>query len=349
MNTEQPIPITEEDLQKRLQTLAGGTLDPRAGIYGPESMTWQLARHTALFWGSWRAVLLQLAHPWVAHAVCQHSRFQEDPLGRSHRTFQTVFKMTFGDLETALQAARGLHGLHTKIQGTLACPAGHFAGGTAYQANEGHALFWVHATLIDTTVLLYELTVRPLSPQEKAAYYEESKRTVCLFGIPDELVPPDWPSFLEYNRDMWASDTLCVGDAARTIADGLFRVRKMPSTWLMTKPARCVTRVLLPPRFRKAYGLLAPSPASRQHCARYLRWTRKVFAHLPAHLRYAPPYLEALQRLEGRPRGRVMTRLMNRLSVGQPELVLKTNGEREGQGDVGPIRRRKEINHEYWH
>ena len=325
MKTENPIYVTEDDLLNRLQTLAGKTLDPRAGIYGPDSMTWRLARHTSLFWGSWRAVLLQLAHPWVANAVCQHSRFQEDPLGRSHHTFQTVFRMTFGDLETALCAARALHRMHAGIQGQLRCPAGRFAAGAHYQANEAHALFWVHATLVETTVMLYALTVGPLSTEEKAAYYQESKRTVCLFGIPDDLVPPDWNSFLDYNRNMWASDTLCVGDAARTTADGLFRIRKMPSTWLVTRPARCVTGVLLPPRFRKAYGLLAPSPAQRQQHARYMRWTRKTFARLPDHLRFAPPYLEALQRLEGRRRGRPLTRVMNRLSLGRAELVLKTN------------------------
>ncbi len=327
MNTEKPRYVSEADLVARLEELAGRTLDPVAGIYGPDSISWHIGRHTSLFWGSWRAVLLQLAHPWVANAVCQHSHFMEDPLGRFHRTFATVFRMTFGDLDTALQTARGLYQMHTGIKGHITCPAGRFAAGSPYQANEAHALFWVHATLVETTIMMYEQTVRPLRDEEKAQYYEESKRTVCLFGIPESIVPPDWRSFLEYTRYMWASDTLSVCETARTSADYLFRVRQMPATMILTRPARKVTSIMLPPRFREAYGLPTPSESTRRDCARYLKWTRRSFAHLPKHLRYATPYLEALQRIEGRSRGRAVTRLMNRVWIGRPELVLTGTGK----------------------
>lgn len=327
MNNEKPHFVGEDALRASLEELAGRTLDPAAGVFGPDSMTWALGRHTALFWGSWRAVMLQLAHPWVANAVCQHSRFMEDPLGRFHRTFSTVFKLTFGDLDTALTTARRLHNMHNGIQGRIACPAGRFKAGTPYQANEAHALFWVHATLVDTTIQVYEQAVRPLSDEEKARYYEESKRTVLLFGIPDAIVPPDWHSFQAYNRDMWASDTLSVCEPARAAADYLFRIRQMPATWVVSPMARNVTSVLLPPRFRDAYSLPAPTPRHRRRHSRAMRWTRSTFSRFPSHLRYATPYLEALQRLEGRQRGRAATRLMNRLLIGKPELVLASSSD----------------------
>jgi uncharacterized protein (DUF2236 family) len=328
MKATKPHAISDDALLARLEELAGRTLDPNAGIFGPASMTWHLGRHTSLFWGSWRAVLLQLAHPWVANAVCQHSHFMEDPLGRFHRTFSTMFKMTFGDLDTALTTARGLHAMHTRIKGRIACPAGRFKTGTHYQANEAHALFWVQATLIDTTVRVFEQTVRPLKAEEKARYYEESKRMLCLFGIPEDLVPPDWYQFQAYNRDMWASDTLSVCDSARTSADYLFRIRQMPATWVMSAPAKLATSVMLPPRFRMAYGLPDPTPHQRRRYARTMRWTRRSFTRLPTHLRYATPYLEALQRLEGRDRARPVTRLMNRVGIGKPELVMASPGSR---------------------
>jgi len=37
-----------------------------------------------------QALLLQLAHPWVATAITEHSTALSDPIGRFHRTFEIV-------------------------------------------------------------------------------------------------------------------------------------------------------------------------------------------------------------------------------------------------------------------
>ena len=64
-------------------------------------------------------MLLQLAHPWVAAAIEQHSDTFADPISRFHRTFSVVFTMVFGRLEQSLQAARRLHRRHVAISGTM--------------------------------------------------------------------------------------------------------------------------------------------------------------------------------------------------------------------------------------
>jgi len=43
------------------------------GIFGAESVSWRINCESALFLGAGRAALLQLAHPWVAAALDQHS------------------------------------------------------------------------------------------------------------------------------------------------------------------------------------------------------------------------------------------------------------------------------------
>jgi ER-bound oxygenase mpaB/B'/Rubber oxygenase, catalytic domain len=70
-----------------------------------------------------RALLLQLAHPWVAAAVVHHSDTFANPIGRFHRAFSTVFMMVFGTLDQSLEAARRLHPCHTAIGGTLLAAA----------------------------------------------------------------------------------------------------------------------------------------------------------------------------------------------------------------------------------
>ena len=66
-----------------------------------------------------RALLLQLAHPWVAAAIIDHSRTLGDPIGRFHRTFAVVFTMVFGTVDQALSAARGC--IAAMLLSTVAC------------------------------------------------------------------------------------------------------------------------------------------------------------------------------------------------------------------------------------
>src|SRR5271169_662520 len=96
-----------------LATVAAQTADPSAGIFGPRSLSWQINRESALFLGAGRAALLQLAHPWVAAALAEHSSLRADPLARFHHTFRVVFTMVFGTLDQALAASRHLYRLHT--------------------------------------------------------------------------------------------------------------------------------------------------------------------------------------------------------------------------------------------
>jgi uncharacterized protein (DUF2236 family) len=130
-------------------------------------MTWRVNREAAIFLGAGRALLLQLAHPWVAAAVEQRSETFANPIGRFHRTFSTVFTMVFGTLDQSLEAARRLHRRHAAIRGTLPSAAGPFPAGSSYCANEVSALGWVHATLWDTALLAYAL-VLPAQQEPRA-------------------------------------------------------------------------------------------------------------------------------------------------------------------------------------
>src|SRR5262250_2606811 len=104
--------VSQSDFEAALdfvQTRAAGSVE---GIFGPASITWRIDREAVIFLGAGRALLLQLAHPWIAAAVAEHSRTFADPIGRFHRTFAVVFGMVFGSLEQATAAARRLHRRH---------------------------------------------------------------------------------------------------------------------------------------------------------------------------------------------------------------------------------------------
>jgi len=293
-------------------------LGEREGVFGPGSAVWRVDREAAIFLGAGRALLLQLAHPWVAAAIAEHSRTFDDPIGRFHRTFGVVFSMVFGSLDQAVAAAWRLHRRHAAIRGHLPMAVGPFAAGSRYQANEIEALRWVHATLTETALLAHDLVLEPLGHAERERYYGESKLFAALFGIPRGCLPADWTAFATYNETMWKSDTLTVSPAACEIAQ---RLLSGAGTWLCPPQwYRALTAHLLPPRLRQGFGLRYGS-GERSLAEDALAWIRRFYPVLPERLRYVGPYQEAMARLSGRARPDLPTQALNQFWIGQRRLV----------------------------
>jgi uncharacterized protein (DUF2236 family) len=291
--------VERPDLERALSHLGESIPDRRAGLFGPGSWTWTLSREAVVFLGGGRAALLQLAHPVVAQAVAEHSRATEDTFGRFLRTFEHVFAMVYGDLDSALDSARRVHRLHVGVRGAVSETVGSVAAGTRYEANTPELLLWVHATLLETTVQIYELVLRPLSAGDKDAYYAETKRFAALFGIPDPLIPADWTAFEVYWRRMLSSPEITVSPAARRLARSLLRPA---GTWL--GPGwdwfRVITARLLPPRLREEFGLPF-GPVEQALAEGSLGALRAAWWLLPGSVRWLPAYRDAVRRLDGRP------------------------------------------------
>jgi len=280
-------------------------------------MTWRIDREAVIFLGAGRALLLQLAHPWVAAAVAEHSRTFADPIGRFHRTFELMFTMVFGSLDSALAASRRLHRRHAGISGVLPEEIGSFARGSSYSANDVAALRWVHATLVETAAIAHDLILPPLSHEERERYWDESRLFGALFGLSSADLPADWASFVDYNAAMVQSDTLSVSTAAREVAGQIFtggRRWLRPPRWYLALSAQ-----MLPERIRIGFGFDFDE-RDRRAADRALAWIRRVYPNLPARLRYVGPYHEAQARLQGKPQLDLATRCLNRAWIGRPQL-----------------------------
>src|SRR3984957_16530615 len=211
---ESPHYVSPADHHSLLAALAPLPGDPRNGFFGPGSITWQVNRESAVFLGAGRAALLQLAHPWVAAALAQHSNLLQDAVGRFHSTFRVVYTMLFGTRSQALEASKQLYQRHTSIRGELPGNVGLHRRGDHYEANEVAALPWVYATLVESAILAYEFVLPPLSLSNREQYYAESGRMASLFGIPAESLPPDWTAFTSYTAEMCNSQQLAVDAGA---------------------------------------------------------------------------------------------------------------------------------------
>jgi len=311
--------ISREDLREQLEVMRKKVIDPVVGLYGPDSMVWEINRHTTVFFGAGRANLLQLAHPWVSQAIDQHSATLSDPLGRLRRTFINVFTMVYGSLDQVLDSSYRVHKIHATITGRLSEDSGAFLKGSKYVANHVGSMIWVHATLWETAVMMYELFQRPLSAEEKDRFYEETKLFAYLFGVPDSALPPHWNEFLEYNRKMWDSDELAVGDVGRQLADYIFNMK--PLLVPLLHRHRLHTAMILPDRLQREFQLPNKSEKNLRIFERDVKLVRAVMPRMPRHVRYIPTYLEALDRIEGRKGPDLITQGLTRALLGVPRLV----------------------------
>jgi uncharacterized protein (DUF2236 family) len=315
--------VNRSESEALLAEVASRSGDPRAGVFAPDSTIWKIDREAALFLASGRAALLQLAHPWVATAIEQHSTVLADPIARFHNTFRIVFTVVFGSLDQAIRAARHLYSLHSRIRGEMAEPIGAYAKGSHYEANEIAALRWVHATLVDSAVLAYESAVAPLAREEREAYYAETKVMAALFGIPAEALPADWNAFVAYFDEMVWSNSLGVTQAARSMAQSILAGAGSwihPPRWY-----RALTAIWLPERFREEFGLEL-RPAGRSGAERAIRRFSRIYRRLPRSIRFVGPWHEARARLDGRRAGMV-TALNNRFWIGQARLPFAKGGQ----------------------
>jgi uncharacterized protein (DUF2236 family) len=309
--------VSEVDLERELAIIREAGAENCTGVFGPGSMMWRIDKEAATLLGAGRALLLQLAHPWVATAIAQHSRVLADPISRFHGTFNLMFTMVFGTTEQALAAARRLHRRHAHISGRLADAAGPFTAGSRYRANDVAALRWVHASLIDTALVTYELVHPPLSAEDRERYWGEARLFAGLFGIPQDALPPSWVDFARYNETMWRSDVLTVSDEARKIAGAVLSgagTRLFIPSWY-----RALTARLLPARLRDDFALPYGEAESRK-TDRALALLRRAYPRMPNRLRHVGPYQEARARLARRRSG-IATELLNRLWIGQKSMA----------------------------
>ena len=230
--------------------------------------------NAALLAGGGRALLMQLAHPQVAQGVAEHSDFARDPIARLLRTLRLTLALVYGNDAQVEQALDAINGVHRHVRGP------------GYAASDPALLLWVHATLIDTSLRMHTLLVRPLSPTEAAAYYEDMQRIGEALGIPRDTFPPDLASFHAYVSAM--SQTLQVTDTARALAREIFRPRGLMTPALIAQ--RQVTAGLLPEPLRRQYNL--PWGRHRQTALEAAaRVSRTMHPYLPRVLRQTPAFL----------------------------------------------------------
>jgi uncharacterized protein (DUF2236 family) len=258
--------------------------DEAAGLFGPDSETWRLDREAYLLLGAGpRALLMQLAHPQIADGVDRYSDFRADPWSRLQGTLRSFLRIVYGSRSAALDEVRRLNALHRGFTGP------------GWTARDPDLSLWVHATLIDSTLVTYSAWQEPLSRDRAARAYAETLPIGRAFGIPAAFLPPDIDAFEAYVEGMLAPEgPVHAGPKARDLARHVLHPtlapfhpllgRVPPTTWdWVLWPGVA----LLPARLRAEYAI-PWSPARAAVAGWLLAGWRGWGPLLPRSVRWMP-------------------------------------------------------------
>ena len=127
-----------------VQQLANGT---NKGFFGPGSAAWAVHGSLPTLVGGVRSLLMQALHPGALAGVDEHSRYEEDPLGRLAGTTQWLTVVTFGDTSMAERECARVRGMHRKVTGEYLNARGELV---PYAATDSDLLRWVHVAFTDS-------------------------------------------------------------------------------------------------------------------------------------------------------------------------------------------------------
>jgi uncharacterized protein (DUF2236 family) len=265
------------------------TADDR-GLYGPDSVSWQVNQETTVLFGGARALLLQAAHPLVLAGARQTGFYERNPWKRLERTLHLTYTITFGTTREALEAARRINRVHEDVHGVDEVT------GLPYDATDPDLLLWVHACLVDSQLLFERLTVGRLDEAGRDRYHREQMAGAELLGLDRSRIPSTAAGLRRYVREVARSGVLRVTGETMRVAD---LIRKPPPD----VPWRPVLRQVS----RWAFGTL-PEPLRGQYGVRWSRrrelqlrgslaTLRLIRPVIPAYFRQILPARQAVRRV----------------------------------------------------
>ncbi|MGH2357953.1 MAG: oxygenase MpaB family protein [Candidatus Limnocylindria bacterium] len=258
----------------------GPAVDDAAGLFGPGSMAWRVDREVLVLAGGSCALLMQAAHPAVAAGVAQHSGYRHDPIGRLLRTLSSSFAVVFGTRRQAVAAIRRVNAVHASVRGRVP------ETGEPYSALAPDALLWVHATLVDTALRIYDRFVAELAPEEMEAYYRECAPVAELLGVPSDTLPATQGELRSWMDEMIGAGHVHVTPTALDIARTIVRPTRFPPGFVWDA-AHLVSLSMLPDPLRRQYGI-GWSASRERGVERLAAVTRRVLPWVPAVLRFVP-------------------------------------------------------------
>ncbi|GAA3999623.1 oxygenase MpaB family protein [Streptomyces plumbiresistens] len=270
--------------------------DPQAGdpgLFGPDSVTWQVHSDPMMWIAGVRALYLQALHPRAVRGVTQNSDFRNDAWGRLFRTATFVGTTTYGTTEAAEEAGARVRKIHSKLGATDPDT------GERYGVDEPELLLWVHCAEIDSYLHVGRRSGIPLTDAQADRYIAEHRVSARLVGLDPDAVPASQAQLDAYFEKV--RPELAVAEETRAVDDFLLRPPAhpllIPAREVLWRRVAHLAYAALPPYAHELYGRPAPEPST---VTRRLRATGTLLRCIPARLRWQLPpkhILRAMARL----------------------------------------------------
>lgn len=265
-STDFPPPADGPDAADR----AGATADAPAtatmerphaaddGLFDDHAMIRRVHRERIVALHGPRTLLMQASHPlaFVGFWGTTAAQAPADAYPRLQRTAEAMATAVFGSADDAEAMGERVRAIHARISGVTTSDAGPWPAGTPWRADDPELLLWILATLVDSAMVVHDRFVRPLRPEERAAFWRDYRIVGELFGLRSGDMPETIGQFDDYIAEMLASDRLVVMPEARAAGR---RIVLRPPVPLHLRPVlklvNDVTASLLPPKIRRGYGL----------------------------------------------------------------------------------------------
>jgi uncharacterized protein (DUF2236 family) len=215
----------------------------------------QEERVVGLMYGQ-RALCIGALNPLTYVGTSEHTAGKLTPwkrLAHTGKWFETVY---FGSREEADQVLAAVHRMHSRVNGGLPEDAGPYPAGTRYDALDPELMLWTIAVMMDSSECLYDLLVRRLRDEERAALWRDYVHFGELFGMPRDAAPASYQDFRDYYEAILAGDGLWLTDEARYVGHATAFEIPMPATM---QPAKALHDLImlgsLPARVRRIYRL----------------------------------------------------------------------------------------------
>ncbi len=237
------------------------------GMFGPDDAPWIVHADLATLVGGIRALLVQAMHPGSLAGVVQHSRYEEDVLGRLNGTIRWLTICTFGSSEAIAAESERVNAMHARVRGSYNDNSGERVH---YGASHPHLLAWVHLAFTDSFLTTHQLFGQKLVDGD--AYVAGWANAVRPLGLLDA------PTSVAAMRDVISAfdAELRVDDTTRRVVAFIKRVPfprgAKPAYWLLFQAAVAS----LPESYRRQLGLSTlPRPLvlfATRRVLRVMRW-----------------------------------------------------------------------------
>ena len=200
----------QENLSRRFRKLLSGAQDgippwlpvvaegDEPGFFTPGDAPWIVHADFATLVGGVRALLMQALHPGSLTGVAQHSRYEEDPLGRLSGTIRWLTVTTFGSLTAIKNEAGRVNRMHTRVTGEYETATGETI---SYRAADKDLLLWVHVAFMDSFLRTHQNYSRKPIPGGADDYIRLWAKSVEPLGL--ETAPQSERELLETLKDFY--------------------------------------------------------------------------------------------------------------------------------------------------